>query len=144
MRGSVAYHMGRRRRVILRQIEVTKARLAKLEAALQSLDTEIRAHDPSIDPARYRLRTAPVPADWCARGEMSRTCLRVLREAARPMTALEVALVIMRMHGLNTGDTALCQVYRYRVKACLGLKSKAAAVRTIRASRGEVLWALAE
>jgi hypothetical protein len=77
------------------------ARAEQLRADLVALDGALRVFDPSIVPANIKpKRHQPVPTTPLPHGHPSRMMMDILRKAAKPMTAREVADAMAEQCGL--------------------------------------------
>jgi hypothetical protein len=84
-------------------------------ADLAHVDCVIRLYDPDADLGRAKPVRPQSPA---AKGEMSRACLRALRDATAPITSLEIAREVCAARGL-ADDPRMLIVIRKRVGAAL-------------------------
>jgi hypothetical protein len=74
-------------------IENAHEALRKMVLDLESLDATILQFDPD-----YWVETIKAfrpPKDWSNRGQMSRLCLSILRQAAEPLTTRDIALQLL-------------------------------------------------
>jgi hypothetical protein len=124
------------------RIEAAQSELRRLVIDLDSLDATIRLFAPEID--LDEVRPKPLPArNQAFRGEMSRTVLNSLRQAAKPLPSREIALRFMTARGLATADTMLLRVVTKRVGACLRNYRDKGIVRSVDGPRRTVLWEIA-
>ena len=84
------------------QVAHAEAALRKLRAALDHLDATIVLFDPSIKPDGIRGRR--VPHRPAVLPELARHVLNLMRTAAEPMTTREIALRLLKEHGLGNGE----------------------------------------
>jgi hypothetical protein len=90
----------RKRAELAGELIAIDARAEQLRADLAALDGALRVFDPSIVPAnikpkRFQTQTTPLP-----HGHPSRMMMDILRKAAKPMTAREIADALAEQCGL--------------------------------------------
>ena len=66
-----------------------------------------------------RLKGFRPPKDWSNRGEMTRICLSVLRQAAEPLTTREIAMQLLVERALDKSDVRLLRLMTKRVGVAL-------------------------
>ena len=109
----------KRRAQMAREIEETHERLRCLVRDLEALDSTITQFDPSITIEAIKPRAFRPPADWSKRGEMSRLILSVLRCAAEPLTARDIAFELIVERALDKTDQRLIRLMAKRVAVAL-------------------------
>ena len=128
-----------KRAEIAGRIEANEADHRRLTAELGTLDATIRIFEPDVDFSAIPLSPVP-PREAAQRGEVTRIVFDVLREATRPLTAPEIAEVVMRERGLPSTDPDLVSLIRKRVRACLLAKKGQGFVRSIKTSDPLLSW----
>jgi hypothetical protein len=94
----------KRRAELAGEIEATHERLRKMIEDLEKLDSVILQFDPAHDVEGIKPKAFRPPEDWARRGEMTRTVLSILRQAAEPMTTRDIALEMLVSRALNKDD----------------------------------------
>lgn len=82
-------------------IENTKDSLKQLVDDLDKLDAVIRMFDPDYRIEGIKPKIMRAAEDWAQRGEMTRIVLEVLRDATEPLTARDIAIVMMERRGMD-------------------------------------------
>ena len=81
--------------------------LDQLRADLAHLDGALRLPEPAYKPSAIRpQRRHSEHGRWFATGELGRLCLDLLRDAAEPLPAMEIARAVMRRRGMDSEDEA--------------------------------------
>jgi hypothetical protein len=75
-------------------------------AALVHIDTVMRVFGASFDPEQIAPKRSYRRRGWFKHGEMPRLILGALRKASEPMTARDLAMVMMTAKGMDEGDAA--------------------------------------
>lgn len=96
-------------------IERAQISLQQMIRQLEHLDETIRLFDADYQVEAIKPKTFRPPADWAHRGQMTRICLNVLRQAAVPLTTADIAAQLMTERALDVEDKNL---YRLMVKRC--------------------------
>jgi hypothetical protein len=86
--------------------------------ALDHLDSTIRVFKPDIDLETVKTKTVP-SRHQALPGEMIRGVLTVLRESKKPLTSMEITLLVMARRVMNANDKALVRTVSKRVIACV-------------------------
>ena len=110
--------LSRKRAELAGELEELERRCVRLRADMVHLDAAMAIVDPSRCGAADvpRLRAQHRPA-WLA--NLGRLILDVLRGATEPMTSRQVAVAVMGLAGLDTGDVRTVRVVEHRVAASL-------------------------
>ena len=128
-----------KRAEIAGKLEANEAEHRRLMGELGTLDATIRIFEPDVDLSA--IPPSPVPARESAqRGEVTRIVFDVLRAATQPLTAPEIAAVVMRERGLTSTDPDLVSLIRKRVRACLLVKKGQGFVRSLKTSEPLLSW----
>jgi hypothetical protein len=96
-------------------IENAQVALQKMIRDLENLDATIRLFDADYQVEAIKPKAFRPPEDWAHRGEMTRIILDILRQAAEPLTARDIADQLMRERALDLGNVNLS---RQMVKRC--------------------------
>ena len=134
--------LAKRRAELAGEAETLRARLAQIATDAGHLDAVIRQFDPDYDLGSIRPKRPRGP-DVARPGEMSRFVLDVLREAAEPVPASDVAARFMAERGMDGQDRRLVEQITKRIVSTLrhqGLKG------TVRSQPGPgrmLLWKVA-
>ncbi len=122
------------------EIEETHERLRKLVRDLESLDSTIVQFDPTMIVEAIKPRAFRPPADWSKRGEMSRLILSVLRCAAEPLTARDIAFELIVERALDKTDQRLIRLMSKRVAVALRHQQDSGVVRSHQGPGQYNLW----
>ena len=94
----------KRRAELAGEIEATHDRLRKMIEDLEKLDSVILQFDPSHQVEAIKPKAFRPPSDWSHRGEMTKTVLSILRQAAEPLTSRDIALELLVTRALDKDD----------------------------------------
>lgn len=94
----------------------------KLRADLGHLEATIRLFRADWDAGSVAATRPRLPHRWDAYGAGLRTALEVLKEAAGPMTAREIALAVMERRGVPTDQRAAVDSVANALSAALKKK----------------------
>jgi hypothetical protein len=92
----------RKRAELAGPVAHAESELRKLKSALDQLDATIVLFDPSIKPTGIRGRRMPHRPTVLP--ELSRHILNLMRTATEPMTTREMALRLLKAHGLDKAE----------------------------------------
>lgn len=120
----------KRRAELTGEIEATHARLRQMVADLENLDATLRMFAPDMQIEAIRPKAFRPPADWANRGQMTRICLSILRQAAEPMTTRDIALELLVTRALDRNDQRLLRLMTKRVGVALRGQRDNGAVRS--------------
>jgi hypothetical protein len=132
----------KRRAELAGDIENTHERLHKMILDLDHLDRTLLMFDPeyridSIKPKAFRP-----PEDWSKRGEMTRLILGILRQAAEPLTARDIAVQLLTERALDAEDPKMVRLFRGRVACALRLQRDRGIVLSNDATGQYLVWEL--
>ena len=133
----------RRRAELTGEIEAIHERLKKMLADLESLDATILQFDANYRVEAIRPRSLRPPADWSHKGEMSRSVLSILRQAAEPMTTRDIAMEMLVSRALDKNDQKLFRLMTKRVGVALNGQRANGAVVSQQGPGMFVLWEVA-
>ena len=103
--------LSRKRAELAGEIIAREAALDQLRADLAHLDAAIRIMCPDAEPELIRPRKpSRKGCDWFGRQELPRLILAGLRTAEQPLSAVELALIVMECKGLPVDAVALRRV----------------------------------
>jgi hypothetical protein len=77
---------------------------------LENLDATILQFEPNFRVEAILPKAFRPPKDWSNRGEMTRICLSILRQAAEPLTTRDIALQLLTERALNREDVRLLRL----------------------------------
>jgi hypothetical protein len=77
----------KRRAQLAGDIEAAHEALRRMVLDLKNLDATILQFDPGYRVESIRPKAFRPPKDWANRGEMTRLCLSILRQASEPLTS---------------------------------------------------------
>jgi hypothetical protein len=145
-RGSVGLPCCRRvkrRAELAGEIEETHNRLRKMIEDLEKLDSVILQFDPSHQVEAIKPKASRPPSDWSHRGEMTKTVLSILRQAAEPLTSRDIALELLVTRALDKDDQKLLALMTKRVGVTLRLQRVNGVVRSASGPGQYVVWEIA-
>ena len=98
------------------EIERTHQHLSKLIVDLENLDRTLPLFDPDYPVESIKPKAFRPPDGWSNRGEMTRVVLRILRQAAEPLTTRDIDLQLIpeRAPGHQRPTAAQADVKAYR------------------------------
>jgi hypothetical protein len=132
----------KRRAELAGDIEKAHEALRAMVLDLENLDATILQFDPDFKVETIKPKAFRPPKDWSNRGQMTRICLSILRQATEPLTARDVALQLLTERALNREDQKLLRLMTKRVGVALrGQREKG----TVKADQGPgqyILWQL--
>jgi hypothetical protein len=99
---------------------------------LENLDATILQFDPGY-PVESIKAFRP-PKDWANRGEMTRICLSILRQASEPLTSRDIAYQLRTERALSRDDERFLRAQPGRVARVLRLQRD----KVDRGSRGSI------
>ena len=108
----------RKRKELSRQLDVAQDQLRKLTLDLDNIEAAIKVFDPEYPLEEIKPRPLP-PRHPAFKGQVSRAIFNVLRNADKPMTAMELAKHLMAERNLDAKNRKLYQLMRKRVSAAL-------------------------
>lgn len=132
----------KRRAELSGDIESTQKHLQQMILDLEHLDRTLLMFDPDYRIETIKPKAFRPPADWSKRGEMTRLILGILRLAAEPMSARDVALQLMLERCLDTNDDKLVRLMAKRCGVALrGMRDRGIA-QSYEGPGQLVLWSL--
>jgi hypothetical protein len=136
----VLHGLVKRRAELAGEIEATHAHLRKMIDDLEKLDSVILQFDPEHDVEGIKPKAFRPPEDWAHRGEMTKACLSILRQAVEPMTTRDIALELLVTRALNTDDMKLLALMTKRVGVALRVQRNNGVVRSANGPGQYMLW----
>src|ERR1700732_2473117 len=130
----------KRRAELAGDIERTHEALRKMVLDLESLDATIVQFDPDFQVETIKPKAFRPPKDWSNRGQMSRICLSILRQASEPLTTRDIALQLLTERALNREDKKLLRLMTKRVGVSLRLQRDNKVVRSEQGPGQYMLW----
>jgi hypothetical protein len=97
---------------------------------LEHLDATLRLFAPDFVAESILPKVFVPPKSWSKRGEMSRTVLSALRVAKGPLTAREIASMVVAQRGLDS-DPGILNIMTRRVAGVLRDKRAQGLVRSL-------------
>jgi hypothetical protein len=88
---------------------------------LENLDATILQFEPDFRVETIRPKAFRPPKGWSNRGEMTRICPSILRQAAEPLTSRDIALQLLTERALNR--STLLRLITKRVGVALRLQN---------------------
>jgi hypothetical protein len=130
----------KRRAELAGDIEAAHDALRKMIVDLENIDATIMQFDPNFQVESIKPKAFRPPKDWANRGEMTRLCLSILRLAAEPLTARDIALQLLTERALNREDQRLLRLMTKRVGVALRLQRDKEIVRSNQGPGQYILW----
>jgi hypothetical protein len=110
---------------------------------LEKLDSVILQFDPSYQVESIKPKAFRPRPDWARRGEMTKTVLSILRQAAEPMTTRDIALEMLVTRALDKDDQKLLALMTKRVGVTLRLQRLNGSVRSAQSTGQFMVWEIA-
>jgi hypothetical protein len=133
----------KRRAQLAGDIEAAHEALRRMVLDLENLDATILQFDPSYRVESIRPKAFRPPKDWANRGEMTRICLSILRQASEPLTSRDIAYQLLTERALNRDDQRLLRVMRSRVACALRLQRDKGVVKSAQGPGQYIIWEIA-
>jgi hypothetical protein len=130
----------KRRAELAGDIEKAHEALRKMVVDLENLDATIVQFEPNFRVETIKPKAFRPPKDWSNRGEMTRICLSILRQAVEPLTTRDVALQLLTERALNREDQKLLRLMTKRVGVALRLQREKGVVRSDQGPGQYQLW----
>jgi hypothetical protein len=122
-------------------IRDAEKKIKRMRANLAHVDATIRLFAPGLDPDTIPAKRTYRRTRYFAKGELSRRCLDILRDAQGPLATAEIAAAIMADKGSLANDPALVAAIAERVQGLLrNLRKREAVIKT--GTSRDALWAL--
>ena len=137
----VIVRLRRKRAEVQAEIKTTEHHLMVLRADFDALNGSLDVFDPKRQGAPRRKPSAPARHE-AFKGEMQQIVLFALERAARPITTLDVAKVVMEERALDWNDRALVRSVRTRTLACLQKLREASRVDSKLLAPKLMVWSL--
>jgi hypothetical protein len=143
MNDTVLNGLVKRRAQLVGDIENTHEALRKMVLDLESLDATIVQFDPYFQVETIKPKAFRPPKDWANRGQMSRLCLSILRQAAEPLTTRDIAVQLLIERALDKSDQRLLRLMTKRVGVALRGQRESGVVRCDQGPGQYMLWEIA-
>ena len=112
--------LARKRAELAGEIEAALAKVARQRADLVHLDAVIRLLDPAAEAEAIRPK---IPrnngCDWFGPGELARMAFDALRDAPKPLSAIDIARAVLARKGMEPGDLVALRRVKNMVDATL-------------------------
>lgn len=133
----------KRRAELAGDIEAAHDALRKMIVDLENIDATILQFDSNFQVESIKPKAFRPPKDWANRGQMTRLCLSILRQAAEPLTARDIALQLLTERALNREDQKLLRLMTKRVGVALRLQRDKEVVKSSEGPGQYMLWEIA-
>jgi len=143
MNAFVVSGLVKRRAELAGDIERTHEQLRQMVLDLENLDATILQFEPDFQVEAIRPKAFRPPKDWSNRGEMTRICLSILRQAAEPLTSRDIALELLIERALDKNDQRLLRLMTKRVAVALRGQRDKSVVRSIQGPGQYNVWEIA-
>jgi hypothetical protein len=130
----------KRRAELAGDIEKAHEALRAMVLDLENLDATILQFDPDFKVETIKPKAFRPPKDWSNRGQMTRICLSILRQATEPLTARDIALQLLTERALNREDQKLLRLMTKRVGVALRGQRDKGAVKSDQGPGQYILW----
>ena len=132
----------KRRAQLAGDIEKGHEALRRMVLDLENLDATILQFDPDFKVETIKPKAFRPPKDWANRGQMTRICLSILRQATEPLTCRDVALQLLTERALNREDQKLLRLMTKRVGVALRGQREKGVVKADQGPGQYMLWEL--
>ena len=143
MNAFVVSGLVKRRAELAGDIERTHEQLRQMVLDLENLDATILQFEPDFQVETIKPKAFRPPKDWSNRGEMTRICLSILRQAAEPLTSRDIALELLIERALDKNDQRLLRLMTKRVAVALRGQRDKSVVRSIQGPGQYNVWEIA-
>jgi hypothetical protein len=109
----------KRRSELSGDIENTQRNLQQMILDLEHLDRTLLMFDPDYRIETIKPKAFRPPEDWSKRGQMTRLIMGILRQAAEPLSARDIAVQLMLERGLDTSSDKLVRLMAKRCGVAL-------------------------
>jgi hypothetical protein len=133
----------KRRAELAGDIEKAHEALRAMVLDLENLDATILQFDPDFKVETIKPKAFRPPKDWSNRGQMTRICLSILRQATEPLTARDVALQLLTERALNREDQKLLRLMTKRVGVALRGQREKGVAKSDQGPGQYMLWEIA-
>lgn len=140
MNAFVVSGLVKRRAQLAGDIEKAHEALRQMVLDLENLDATILQFEPDFKVETIKPKAFRPPKDWSNRGQMTRICLSILRQATEPLTARDVALQLLTERALNREDQKLLRLMTKRVGVALRGQREKGAVKSDQGPGQYMLW----
>lgn len=106
------------------------------------IDATILLFDPNYCIESIQPKAQRAEADWAKRGEMTRVVLNVLRQSKEPLTARDIALILVDLRGLDKSDGKLLRRMTKRAGSALRHAKEKGLVSNSEGPGMFVLWSI--
>ena len=142
MNAFVVSGLVKRRAQLAGDIEKAHEALRQMVLDLENLDATILQFEPDFKLETIKPKAFRPPKDWSNRGQMTRICLSILRQATEPLTCRDVALQLLTERALNREDQKLLRLMTKRVGVALRGQKEKGVVRSDQGPGQYMLWGL--
>lgn len=143
MNAFVVSGLVKRRAQLAGDIEKAHEALRQMILDLENLDATILQFEPDFKLETIQPKAFRPPKDWSNRGQMTRICLSILRQATEPLTCRDVALQLLTERALNREDQKLLRLMTKRVGVALRGQREKGIVKADQGPGQHMLWQLA-
>lgn len=130
----------KRRATLSGEITKTQEQLKKMLTNLDILDAAIRMFDADYPINGIKPKSPRPQSDWENRGEMIRLIFSILRQAAEPLSARDIALQLMTHKQMDASCTKAVILMRRRVGCALRKKRRSGHLRSHQKTGYPILW----
>ena len=109
----------RKRAELAGDIENAHEALRKMIHDLETVDATLLMFDPDYKVESIKPKAFRPPKDWSNRGQMTRICLSILRQASEPLTSRDIAVQLLIERALDRDDQRLLRLMTKRVGVAL-------------------------
>jgi hypothetical protein len=143
MNAFVVSGLVKRRAQLAGDIEKAHEMLRQMVIDLENIDATILQFEPDFKIEAIAPKAFRPPKDWSNRGQMTRICLSILRQATEPLTCRDIALQLLTERALNREDQKLLRLMTKRVGVALRGQREKGAVQSDQGPGQYMLWEIA-
>lgn len=144
MNAFVVSGLVKRRAQLAGDIEKAHESLRRMVLDLENLDATILQFEPDFKVEAIRPKAFRPPKDWSNRGEMTRICLSILRQATEPLTTRDVALQLLTERAMNREDQRLLRLMTKRVACALRYQREKGVAESDQGPGQYMLWQISK
>lgn len=130
----------KRRAWLAGEIERNHESIRQMIIQLEHIDAAIGQFDPNYQVEAITPRAFRPPKDWANRGEMTRLCLSILRQATEPLSTRDIALQLLIERALDRNDQKLLRLMIKRIGVALRRQREDNVVQSFEGGGMWLLW----
>jgi hypothetical protein len=115
----IVAELAKRRMILAGEIVRMQAELRQMVTNLQTLDAAIRVLDADYPIETLQPKGLRMTGDWANRGEQVRLIFDILRNASKPLSAVEIAREVMLLKQMDANNKKVLSCRKTRIAASM-------------------------